>query len=724
MQYFRRVLRYIRFDYPTVVAALICAICGALLFSMSLTALLPLMKVMIGEEGLHGWAYRSVIKQRTGLRFANVPLPDEISPSNEDIEERSRIPLRVSAIKGQSPADECGLVEGDVVTALTWPGQNRLTPRNRHQQLEVLASLPRNTIVSIDVTHPDATTETVQLSLGRRPVWANTADWFLQSIPKLSDVTSEAQRIVFIRSSIILVILVILMTTLLRSLCRFLQEYLIRRVAFRSIMRLRNDAFHNAIRLPLIHFSTQGVSDTMSRFIQDSVKINVGIVTLLGRMITEPLIMIFLACSALVINAKLTAIVIMGAPAAAVVIGKLGRKMRRATRRTLQSWSLLLGRLQESFFGIRVVKGYHQEEQEAATFAAINTRLLKQQYRIAKINAASGPLLEALGVAAACVGMIFAAYWLTDSRMTPSEFFVLVGLLAAMAESGRKLGKVLPRLQEANAAAERVYFLIDTPAENDPADATQLQRLQQSLTFKNITFSYPNTLEPALRNVNLDVNAGETIAVVGPNGSGKTTLVSLIPRFFLPQKGQIRIDGQDIANVSLASLRKQIGIVTQQTVVFNDTIAANIAYSNPDASCEEIVAAAKQAYAHEFIEQLAQGYDTIVGEQGATLSGGQLQRLAIARAILRDPAILIFDEATSQIDSDSEAKIQQAVINFAQGRTCFIIAHRLSTITHADRIAVFDQGQLVASGKHQQLLDTCDIYRQLYQVQFAFNPAQ
>jgi ABC-type multidrug transport system fused ATPase/permease subunit len=276
-----------------------------------------------------------------------------------------------------------------------------------------------------------------------------------------------------------------------------------------------------------------------------------------------------------------------------------------------------------------------------------------------------------------------------------------------------------PRISTANAAAERVFELIDTPAESDPPQAVELGRLSRNLEFRNLTFSYPNAVQTALKGLSATIQAGETVAVVGPNGSGKTTLLSLIPKFYDPQEGSILIDGIDIATASFSSLREQIGIVTQNTVTFHESVAYNIAYGRPDASRDEIITAAKRAYAHEFIEELAEKYDTIVGEQGSTLSGGQLQRLAIARAILRDPAIMIFDEAMSQIDAESEAKIQQAILEFSQGRTTFIIAHRLSTIIGSDRILVLDKGELAAMGTHASLLDSCNLYRQLYEVQFA-----
>ena len=429
--------------------------------------------------------------------------------------------------------------------------------------------------------------------------------------------------------------------------------------------------------------------------------------------------MISLAVLAFAINAKITLFVMMGAPIAGFVISQLGRKMKKASKKTLENWSRMLGRLQESLQGIHIVKGYHQESQEEHIFEKINKRLIKQQIRMAKINAASGPLLEALGMIAACSAMIAASYYLAGDKMETSDFFTLVLLLGAMAESGRKLGNVFPRLQAANAAAERLCYLLDVPAEEEMKGAKELGRLREGLAMRGVSFTYPEQLEPALSGIDLEVKAGQTIAIVGPIGSGKTTLVSLIPRFYQPDGGVVLIDGQDIAQVTLASLREQIGIVTQQTIIFNDTVGANIAYANPTVSREEVNEAAKRAYAHEFIEQLPHGYDTIVGEQGTKLSGGQLQRLTIARAILRDPAILIFDEATSQIDSDSEAKIQKAILDFAQGRTSFIIAHRLSTIIHADRIVVLEAGRIAATGTHEELIIRCRLYRQLYEMQFA-----
>ena len=708
MKYFRRVLLYVIPQYKAVLVSVACAMVAVVLFTMGIAAMLPLMKVMIGEEGPHGWVNREIIEYRFGMAFEAVELPKTLKAIADPCQPGE--PLWITNVKKESPAEEKGLRKGDEILAVG--KKNNLAKQiSRDILLDKLALAPADKAIVLVVKHYDDSQETIAIKPGAKPLYAPAARWLLGFVPR-------SQVVTFKRNCIVLIIIVILVTTVVRCLMRFMQEYLVRKISFRSITALRRDAYYNTIRLPLSFFSAEGISDTMSRFVQDSIRIHTGITTLFGKAVREPFRMVVLAITAYMINSEVTIIVLLGAPPAAIVIGKLGRKMKRATKRTLGSWSRMLGHLQETLSGIRVVKGYHREEYEEEKFALINEKLLEQQNHLAKVDSAGGPLLESLGITAACVGMIFAAYWMSKGEIKPSDFFIVVMLLGALAESGRKLGDVIPRLQVSNASAKRVYKLIDTPTETDPDNAVELPRLSKSLEMRNISFQYPNSPTITLDDINLTVKAGETVAIVGPNGSGKTTLTSLMARFFIPQSGEILIDGTNIADASLGSLRGQIGIVTQRTVTFNDTIAANIAFGKLDATKEEIIAAAHRAYAHEFIEQTTLGYQTIVGEQGATLSGGQLQRIAIARAILRDPAILIFDEAMSQIDADSEAKIQKTLAEFARGRTSFIIAHRLSTIIDADRILVLDYGKLIAQGKHQELLKTCNLYRQLYEVQF------
>jgi ABC-type multidrug transport system fused ATPase/permease subunit len=301
--------------------------------------------------------------------------------------------------------------------------------------------------------------------------------------------------------------------------------------------------------------------------------------------------------------------------------------------------------------------------------------------------------------------------------MEGPEFLTLLALLGFSAEAVRKTSGIWNKIQQANAAAERVFAIMDEPLEVQKPDAAVLEPMRRNIQFKNVVFSYPGANGPVLKGINLTIEAGRNVAIVGPNGSGKTTLANLIPRFYDPDSGQVLIDGIDIRDATLGSLRTQVGMVTQNVVTFNDSIAANIAYGKTSATKQEVIAAAKRAFAHEFIQPLPDGYDTIIGEQGTGLSGGQLQRIVIARAILKNPAILIFDEATSQVDADSEAKIHKAIEEIMHGRTCFIIAHRFSTVIAADIIVVMDDGRIVAQGRHDDLIQTCTLYQGLYETQ-------
>ncbi len=713
MRYLFRMWTYIRPQYKAVIAALICSMLTAGLFSVSIVTMLPLMRVMIGEEGPHGWIYRSLVKERSGIDFEAEPLREVWSVDFTGDSLSGRLPLVVSQVIRKTPAARAGIQKNDTIMEIVVDSRS---VSDRDKILEILATYPASDMELFWKRGDEQFSETV--ALGKRLFYTDAADWLLSFLPERQVFYTPEEQADFKRDCILLIVNLFIIITILKCVLRFAQEYLVRRIAFKSIMQLRLDAYDRAVRLPLTHFDEKGISDTISRFVQDSNRIKNGLTIAFGKALREPFTILAMAIAAFAINAKMTSVVLIISPIAAVVLGLLGKKMRKATRRTLESWSRLLSHLQQTLLGIRIVKGYHREQYEKSHFESINQRLFRQQMRVTKIDAAGGPILETLGTIAACIAMMFAAQWMTRGELKTSDFFILVTLLGAMAESGRKLGDVFPRFQMANASAERVYQLVDTPAETDPPEALELSPLRQTLEMQNVCFRYPGSPEPTLADINLRIAAGETVAVVGPNGSGKTTLLSMIPRFFTPESGRILIDNVDIASVTLRSLREQIGIVTQQTIVFNDTIAANIAYGVEDVSEEEIIAASKQAYAHDFIEKTVKGYQTVVGEHGARLSGGQLQRLAIARAILRDPSILILDEAMSQIDSDSEAKIQKAITEFTRDRTSFIIAHRLSTIIDADRIVVMDRGRIVAQGNHKRLLESCSLYQQLYQMQF------
>jgi subfamily B ATP-binding cassette protein MsbA len=333
------------------------------------------------------------------------------------------------------------------------------------------------------------------------------------------------------------------------------------------------------------------------------------------------------------------------------------------------------------------------------------------------VDAATHPLLEVLAMVAGTGALVVGMVWVTKGQLDGSEFLLLLVLLGAAAEAIRKTSDLYTKIQQANAAAERIFEILEQPLEQEKPDAIALPPIRGSIEFQKVVFAYPGAPRPSLDGISLTITAGQNVAIVGANGSGKTTLANLLPRFYDPDAGRVLIDGRDIRDVTLRSLRDQIGMVTQQVISFNDTIASNIAYGKQDATQDEIVAAARRAYAHEFISHLPKGYDTIIGEQGVGLSGGQLQRIVIARAIVKNPAILIFDEATSQIDAESEAKIHEAIEQIMQGRTTLMIAHRFSTVIAADMIVVMNDGRIIAQGQHEKLIRTCPVYQALYETQ-------
>jgi ABC-type multidrug transport system fused ATPase/permease subunit len=465
-------------------------------------------------------------------------------------------------------------------------------------------------------------------------------------------------------------------------------------------------------------FVSRGVSDTMSRFMQDSQDILRALKSLFGKVLREPLKAIGALIVAIKIEPGLTLILIVLTPLAAVLFRKFGKWIRRANAKMLIGYGQLVGSLESTLSGIRVVKAYTMENRERKRYFSVEREILRQNIRIEKVNAMTSPILESMGTIALSAGVVWVFSGILKGLIDPSSLLVMLVAMVAIMDPIRKLTPVYTDIQRANAAAKRIYELIDLKTEFELSPGTQEAfEPEKAIEFKDVVFCYPNSEHPALDQVNLTIEAGKAYAVVGPNGSGKTTLASLILRFFDPQSGTITWDGIDATQFKLRSLRKSISYVSQDAVIFADTVYNNIAYGNYHATMDEIVAAAQQAHAHEFIERLPQKYNTILGEHGTSLSGGERQRLAIARAILRNASVLIFDEATSQIDADSEFQIQQAIDKFLPGRTAIIIAHRFSTIKKADKIVVMDRGKIVACGSHQELVDASPLYMSLYQTQ-------
>jgi ATP-binding cassette subfamily B protein/subfamily B ATP-binding cassette protein MsbA len=405
--------------------------------------------------------------------------------------------------------------------------------------------------------------------------------------------------------------------------------------------------------------------------------------------------------------------------------------MKRATRRLLERMSSIYKILQETFQGIRVVKAFTMEPYERRRFRTATRDYYHKAMMVVNIDAAASPIIELLGVAAVAGALLVGAYLVVgpghdhlwglrmSSRPLDAETLLqLYALLAAIADPVRKMSSVYTRLQSGVAASDRIFAFMDRqPRVQRNSDGPRLRRHHEAIEFRDVCFSYEPG-RPILTNVHLKVRCGETVAVVGKNGSGKTTLVGLVPRFYDADHGTILIDGLDVRAVNLRSLRQQIGLVTQETILFDETIFNNITYGNRRAPKEDVEAAAQAAFAHEFITRLAHGYQTRIGELGNKLSGGQRQRLALARVILRNPSILILDEFTSQYDPESEALIHRALKDFMHDRTTFVITHRLNTLEVADRIVVLDDGRVAAVGTHVELLATCPIYQRLHEAQF------
>lgn len=529
--------------------------------------------------------------------------------------------------------------------------------------------------------------------------------------------------------TLIALLVLVFIGNLIKGVFDFWQESLVGSVVNLTIFDLRNSFYRHVIHQDVSQFSDQGTHQLMARFTNDMESLSSGLKALFGKVVAEPLKAFSCVAIACFISWRLTLLFLVIVPLALLLMSKVAIYMKRAGRRVLDSMSSIYKVLQESFQGIKVVKAFTMERHERRRLFEGGKDYYKQSMKIVKIDALSGPILEVVAITAVSGALLVGGYLVLKSETMifgmkmfdqPPHWVTLLqlyALLVAIADPVRKLSNVYNKMQSAAAAADRIFDYMDRPTKVSPnVQGPRLKRHSQSIVLRDLCFSYKPD-QPILTHLNLEVQFGETIAMVGKNGCGKSTLVGLINRFYDPDYGSILIDGLDIRQVNLRSLRSQIGLVTQETILFDETIAKNIAYGQRHATREQVEMAAKRAYAHDFIVKLKDGYETRVGEMGLSLSGGQRQRLCLARAILRDPSILILDEATSATDLESEALIHRTLKEFTKNRTTFLITHRLSTLEIADRIVVLDQGRIVAVGRHEQLMHQCDIYIRLYEVQ-------
>ena len=524
---------------------------------------------------------------------------------------------------------------------------------------------------------------------------------------------------------------ILVIGTAIKSVFLIAQVMLVARISHLGIFELRNLFFRRTLQMDVTTFSREGISDLMSRFTHDTNALVAGLNVMFGKMIREPLKMAACLVGAAIICWRLLILSLVIAPVAALAIRWLAKTLKRANRRAMEEMALLFATLEEAFRGIKVVKAFTMEPRERKRFHANSKEYYRKSMKIARYDSLAHPITEMLGIVTIGLAMLFGAYLVLTGEtellgitMCPRPLslpalLVFYGLLIGVADPARKLSDTFTRLQTAAAAADRICAMLDRePLIRDPKQAKPLKRHHKGLVFEGVGFSYlPG--RPVLKGIDLDVAFGETIGIVGPSGCGKSTLTSLIPRFADPTTGRISVDGIPLNEVRIRQLRRQIGVVTQEPLLFNDTILNNIRYGSSRATIDQVVQAAKQAHAHEFIERdLADGYHTTAGPMGGQLSGGQKQRICLARAILRDPSILILDEATNQIDLQSEQLIQQVLAKFVRGRTVFLVTHRLGTLALADRIVVMQEGQILDIGSHDQLMARCESYRQLHQIQF------
>jgi len=565
-----------------------------------------------------------------------------------------------------------------------------------------------------ETVHQEVTPKTDK-DAGFLPEWINNlgsdlSDWFNKFV--FSGDNIEA---------LIKICLLILLTFLGKNIFGYLQAYFLTYVEYGAMKNLRDETYEHLHQLPMSYFKKERVGNLISRFINDVSVIQSSISATFLNLIREPLTIIVFFIIALSISWQLSLVAFIILPFSMLIITWIGLKLRKYSTAVQAKMADITSILQETISGVKIVKAFGMESYENKKFKKETFNYLKMILRIVRVRNTASPVTEFLSV---IVGVIIIYYGgvlvLQNSTLKASEFLGFLFAIFQMMPPIKELSSVNSRIQEASGAAERVFEILDTqPNIKNPPAPLVIKSFEDSITFENVFFTYDDSEEPVLQNINFTVQKGEVLALVGPSGGGKSTLVDLIPRFYDPIQGRILLDGIDIKNISIESLRALMGIVTQETFLFNESVRNNIAYGLNDYPLEKIVEASKAANAHNFIAEMPDGYGTIIGERGIKLSGGQRQRLSIARAILKNPSIMIFDEATSALDNESEILVQEAIERMMENRTTIVIAHRLSTIRNATRILVLDKGNIIQAGKHDELIEiTNGLYKKFYEMQF------
>ncbi|HOD18641.1 MAG TPA: ABC transporter ATP-binding protein [Candidatus Fermentibacter daniensis] len=521
------------------------------------------------------------------------------------------------------------------------------------------------------------------------------------------------------REALAVVIAFIVVLIVLKNLAAVMQTFFLARVEQGVLFDLRRVLFGHILSLDLDYFARSRTGELLSRMTADVDRLKGAISEAMVNVAKQAILLAVFMSIALMASWKLTLVTLAVLPPSALAIGALGKRLRRKSHRAQEKMADFASVLQETSIGIRVVKAFSMEAFEQRRFDRILRSHARFETTLQRLKALAGPLTEIIGMGASAL-----IFWyggnevLGKGSMTQGQFFVFLGAALSMIDPVKDLSKSITRIQAGMASSDRIFAILDEkPAVVESADPVDISGFSDSIVFEGVSFAYDR--EQVLHGIDLTVRAGEVVALVGPSGAGKSTLADLLPRFIDPTRGRIVLDGVDIRDMRLSSLRALIGVVTQETVLFNDTIRNNIAYGHADLPLERVREAAAAASILDFIEELPEGFETIIGERGVTLSGGQRQRLAIARAILKNPAIMVLDEATSSLDTESERQVQRAIETLVSSRTALMIAHRLSTIRRADRIVFLEAGRIVETGTHEELLAAGGRYRKLYDLQFS-----
>ncbi len=512
-------------------------------------------------------------------------------------------------------------------------------------------------------------------------------------------------------------------STVLKGIFDYVGTYLVNHAGYGMITNLRNDLYNSVLRRSAAFFQKHTTGTLISTIINDIERVQFAMSSVLAEGLQQFFTFLFTAGLVIVLGRQLAWVLVVFIPIIIFSAVRIGRRVRSTTRTGQDQLADVQNILHETITGNRIVKAFGMESWEVARFRKAAQRLFRANLRSVAAAAISSPLMDIFGAVAVALLLLLGRDQIARNELTLGAFIAFVAAVLSMYNPVRKFAVFNNSFQQALGASSQLFKFMDTEdVVTEKSGAKPLPRFANNIRFDDVSFSYQSDGEESreiLHGINLEVRRGEVLAIVGSSGAGKSTLVHLIPRFFDVTSGRILVDGHDVRDVTLSSLRSQVGIVTQETVLFNDTVRNNIAYGQPHVHMKDVEAAARAALAHDFILALPTGYDTVIGERGVRLSGGERQRLAIARALLKNAPILILDEATSALDSESEALVQSALHNLMSGRTVFVIAHRLSTVRRADRIVVIDNGRIAETGPHDELMRQVGTYRRLYELQFS-----